>query len=86
MTIATLGARVITVTAMSALGHDRSFGDVGPMSGFPERGHAWAIYELHALRNAIDSRDLSFAACTIQIRKFCGFEFSICRAFASRVA
>src|SRR5262249_8338263 len=31
--------------AESTSGHTRSFGDVGPMSGFPERGHAWAIYE-----------------------------------------
>jgi hypothetical protein len=30
---------------MSALGHDRSFGDVGSMSGLPESGHGWAIYE-----------------------------------------
>jgi hypothetical protein len=27
------------------LGHTRSFGDVGSMSGLPESGHGWAIYE-----------------------------------------
>jgi len=26
-------------------GHDRSFGDVGSMSGLPESVHDWAIYE-----------------------------------------
>src|SRR5215831_19261736 len=30
---------------MSALGHDRSFGDVGSMSGLPESGHDWAVCE-----------------------------------------
>jgi hypothetical protein len=30
---------------MSALGQIRSFGDVGSMSGSPESGHGWAIYE-----------------------------------------
>jgi hypothetical protein len=27
------------------LGQTRSFGDVGSMSGLPESGHDWAIYE-----------------------------------------
>jgi hypothetical protein len=27
------------------MGHERSFGDVGSMSGLPESGHGWAIYE-----------------------------------------
>src|SRR5262245_21353477 len=27
------------------LGQTRSFGDVGSMSGLPESGHGWAIYE-----------------------------------------
>jgi len=27
---------------MTASGHDRSFGDVGSMSGLPESGHEWA--------------------------------------------
>ena len=31
--------------AMSASGQTRSFGDVGPVSGLPESGHGWAIYE-----------------------------------------
>jgi hypothetical protein len=26
-------------------GQTRSFGDVGAMSGLPESGHDWAIYE-----------------------------------------
>jgi hypothetical protein len=30
---------------MSQMGHDRSFGDVGSMSGLPESGHGWATYE-----------------------------------------
>jgi hypothetical protein len=30
---------------ISALGHDRSFGDVGSTSGLPESEHDWAIYE-----------------------------------------
>jgi hypothetical protein len=30
---------------MSQLGQTRSSSDVGSMSGFPESGHAWAIYE-----------------------------------------
>src|SRR5262245_66625733 len=29
----------------SATGQTRSFGDVGSMSGLPESGHGWAIYE-----------------------------------------
>ena len=32
--------------ALRALGHTRSFGDVGSMSGLPESGQDWAIYEL----------------------------------------
>jgi hypothetical protein len=27
---------------MSQMGHNRSFGDVGSMSGLPESGHGWA--------------------------------------------
>jgi hypothetical protein len=27
------------------MGQTRSFGDVGSMSGSPESGHGWAIYE-----------------------------------------
>ena len=27
------------------MGQTRSFGDVGSMSGLPESGHGWAIYE-----------------------------------------
>jgi len=30
---------------MSLVGQTRSFGDVGSMSGLPESGHGWAIYE-----------------------------------------
>src|SRR5262249_13935500 len=30
---------------MTAVGQIRSFGDVGSMSGLPESGHGWAIYE-----------------------------------------
>jgi hypothetical protein len=30
---------------MSEWGQTRSFGDVGSMSGLPESGHDWAIYE-----------------------------------------
>jgi hypothetical protein len=30
---------------MSQLGQTRSFGFVGSMSGLPESGHGWAIYE-----------------------------------------
>jgi hypothetical protein len=30
---------------MSQRGQTRSFGDVGSMSGLPESGHGWAIYE-----------------------------------------
>jgi len=30
---------------MSLVGQTRSFGDVGLMSGLPESGHGWAIYE-----------------------------------------
>jgi hypothetical protein len=30
---------------MTAVGQTRSFGDVGSMSGLPESGHGWAIYE-----------------------------------------
>jgi hypothetical protein len=30
---------------MSVEGQTRSFGDVGSMSGLPESGHGWAIYE-----------------------------------------
>jgi len=30
---------------ISALGHDRSFGDLRSMSGLRESGHGWAIYE-----------------------------------------
>jgi hypothetical protein len=30
---------------MSALGQTRSFGDVGSMSGLPNSGHKWAVYE-----------------------------------------
>jgi hypothetical protein len=29
----------------SVPGQTRSFGDVGSMSGLPESGHDWAIYE-----------------------------------------
>jgi hypothetical protein len=34
---------------MSQMGQTQSFGDVGSMSGLPESGHGWAIYEFHAL-------------------------------------
>src|SRR5262249_47009596 len=37
------------VILMPALGHDRSFGDVGSMSGLRESGHGWAIYEYTSL-------------------------------------
>jgi hypothetical protein len=30
---------------MSQMGQARSFGDDGSMSGLPESGHGWAIYE-----------------------------------------
>ena len=30
---------------MSQMGQTRTFGDVGSMSGLPESGHGWAIYE-----------------------------------------
>jgi hypothetical protein len=30
---------------MAAQGHNRTFGDVGSMSGLLESGHDWAIYE-----------------------------------------
>jgi hypothetical protein len=30
---------------MSELGQTRSCGDLGSMSGLPETGHGWAIYE-----------------------------------------
>ena len=30
---------------MSQRGQTRSFGDVGSMSGLPDSGHGWAIYE-----------------------------------------
>jgi hypothetical protein len=30
---------------MSSLGQTRSFYDIGSMSGLPECGHGWAIYE-----------------------------------------
>ena len=30
---------------MSAMGQTLTFGDVGPMSGFPGSGHGWVIYE-----------------------------------------
>ena len=44
---------------MSPLGSDRSFGLVGSMSGLPESGHDWAIYEYAPLkkRNAGHSGD-----------------------------
>src|SRR5262249_60120168 len=32
-----------SVRPMSARGHDRSFGDVGSMSGLPKSGHDWAM-------------------------------------------
>jgi len=32
-----------------SVGHDRSFGDVGSMSGLRESGHGWAIYEYRSL-------------------------------------
>jgi hypothetical protein len=35
----------IGLRLMSARGQTRSFGDVGSMSGLPESGHGWAIYE-----------------------------------------
>jgi hypothetical protein len=40
---------------MSQMGHDRSFDDVGSMSGLPESGNGWAIYEVRAL--AVSSLD-----------------------------
>jgi hypothetical protein len=36
-------------------GQTRSFGDVGSMSGLPESGNGWAIYEVRAL--AVSSLD-----------------------------
>jgi hypothetical protein len=30
---------------MAEMGQTQSFGDVGSMSGLPESGHGWAIYE-----------------------------------------
>ena len=36
---------------MTARGQTRSFGDVGPMSGFPKSGNAWAIYEYTSFCN-----------------------------------
>jgi hypothetical protein len=42
----------ISTQLMTAQGHDRSFGDVGSMSGLRESGHGRAIYEYisYALR------------------------------------
>jgi hypothetical protein len=34
-----------TGSPTAALGQNRSFGDVGSMSGLPESGQGWAIYE-----------------------------------------
>src|SRR5215469_7944036 len=34
-----------TGSPTAAMGHDRSFGDLGSMSGLRESGHGWAIYE-----------------------------------------
>jgi hypothetical protein len=35
----------ISIWAMSAASHSRRFQDVRDMSGLPESGHGWAIYE-----------------------------------------
>jgi len=35
----------ISARPTAASGQSRSFGDVGSMSGLPESGHGWAIYE-----------------------------------------
>src|SRR5215831_15678849 len=35
--------RILT-RLLTGLGHTRSFGDVGSMSGLPESGHDWPIY------------------------------------------
>src|SRR5262249_59648057 len=34
-------------------GQNRSFDDVGPMSGLPESGHGWAIYEYTPLTTSM---------------------------------
>jgi hypothetical protein len=44
---------------MSALGQTRSFGDVGSMSGLPESGHDWAIYEYTPESSLIESTSQS---------------------------
>jgi len=47
------------------MGHDRSFGDVGSMSGLPKSGHDWTIYEYTPeLDAARRSRALSRASST----------------------
>jgi hypothetical protein len=43
---------------MSHLGYDPSFGHVGSMSGLPESGHGWAIYEYMSSNLMILARHL----------------------------
>jgi len=40
-----IGGPALSGWSRSALGQTQSFGDVGSMSGLPESGHGWAIYE-----------------------------------------
>jgi hypothetical protein len=40
-------AEIIT-DFFNSIGQTRSFGGVGSMSGLPESGHGWAIYEYTA--------------------------------------
>jgi hypothetical protein len=39
------GGGDIAIRPMAAVGQTRSFGEVGSMSGLPESGQDWAIYE-----------------------------------------
>jgi hypothetical protein len=46
----------LPVGARSVVGQTRSYGDVGSMSGLPESGHDWAIYEYTPLEEQGTSR------------------------------
>ena len=43
------------------MGQSRSFGDVGSMSGLPESGHGWALYEYTCSSSAIVRREFHHA-------------------------
>jgi hypothetical protein len=54
---------------MSVVGETRSLGDVGSMSGLPESGHGWAIYEYTPYSRRFAVAFFSMCAALVQLSR-----------------